>query len=235
MGAWDPRRGGWRGRGGRMDRPPGWAESFFAGRSRADKEADQDAMFRAMLVIGLFLGLVVLGLNAVFTVFGLRLGWWAAPVFVPVFLWLFACAVCNCVLRPVELDGLGWGQRFRIVGMLGVAFWLVWPLWADPVAGAWRRAHGGFGALGPRYPLGAILGASPFAMGIVVFLLLGIGMVLTPHIKQREPKYPGPPGGPEPLPSPLLVPHPPYRPSPPRQSSPPPPRVPRWPNPPRWP
>src|SRR5580692_6275778 len=88
------------------DRPPGWAESFFAGRSRADKEADQDAMFRAILVIGLFLGLVVLGLNAVFTVFGLRLGRWAAPVFVPVFLWLFACAVCNCVLRPVELDGL---------------------------------------------------------------------------------------------------------------------------------
>ncbi len=187
-------------------------------------------MLRGMLVVGAFLGLVVLGLDAVFTVFGLRFGWWAVPVFAPVFVWLFACAVCNCVLRPMELEDLRWGQRFRAAGMLAVALWLVWPLWADPVAGAWKRAHGGFGPLGPRYPLGAILGASPLAMGMVVFLLLALGMVLTPRIKRREPKYPGPPGGPEPLPSPLLAPYPPRRSSPPPRPGPP-----RWPNPPRWP
>lgn len=209
-----------------MDRPPGWAESLFAGRSRAEKEADQDAQARAMLVIALVLGLVVLALNALFAVVGLRFGWWAVPVFVPVFGWLFVCAVCNRVLRPVELDELHWGQRLRAAGMLVVVLWLVWPLWADPVAGAWRRAHGGFGPLGPRYPLGAILSASPVAMGMVVFLLLGLGMVLAPRIKGREPKYPAPPGGPEPLRSPLLAPR---QPSPPR-----PPGPPRWPNPSHW-
>jgi hypothetical protein len=212
-----------------MDRPPGWAESFFAGRSRADREADQDAQLRAMLVVCVLLGLGAFGLDAVFTVFGLRFGWWAVPVFVPVVLWLFACAVRNCVLRPVELDELRRGQRFRAAVVLGAVLWLVWPLWADPVAGAWKRAHGGFGRLGPRYPLGAILGASPVAMGIVVFLLLGLGMVLTPQIKQREPKYRGPPGGPEPLPSPLLASHSPN--SPRQPSRPPRPGPPRWPDP----
>ena len=43
-------------------------------------------------------------------------------------------------------------------------------------------------------------------MGMVVFLLLGLSMVLAPRIKRREPKYPAPPGGPEPLRSPLLAP-----------------------------
>lgn len=209
-----------------MDRPPGWAESFFVGRSQADREADQDAMLRGMLVVGAFLGLVVLGLNALFTVAGLRFGWWAVPVFVPVLGWLLVSAASNRVLRPVELDVLRWGRRFRVAGVLVVVLWLVWPLWADPVAGAWKRAHGGFGPLGPRYPLGAILGASPIAMGMVVFLLLGLAMVLAPYIKGREPKYPAPPpGGPEPLRSPLLAPRPP------RPCSPPP----RPPDPPRWP
>jgi len=223
MGSRDPRWGAGR------DRPPGWADSFLTGRSRADREADQDAMSRGMLVVGAFFGLVALGLNALFTVAGLRFGWWAVPVFVPVAGWLFASAVCNRVLRPVELDGLRWGQRLRVAGALVVVMWLVWPLWADPVAGAWRRAHGGLGPLGLRYPLGAILGASPLAMGMVVFLLLGLGMVLAPYIKGREPKYPAPPGGPEPLRSPLLAPRPPRPSSPPR---PPGPR--RWPNPSRW-
>lgn len=221
MGARGPRWGA-RGSGGRMDRPPGWVESFFVGRSRADREADQDAMLRAMLVVGAFLGLVALGLNAVFMVVGLRVGWWAVPVFVPVLGWLLVSAACNRVLRPVELDDLRRGQRLRAAGVLMVVLWLVWPLWADPVAGAWKRAHGGIGPLGPRYPLGAILGASPIAMGMVVFLLLGLGMVLAPYIKGQEPKYPAPPGGPEPLRSPLLAPRPP---TPPRSTGPP-----RWPN-----
>jgi hypothetical protein len=225
MGARDPR---W---GRRMDRPPGWAESFFAGRSHADREADQEAMLRALLVVGAFLGLIALGLNALFTFAGLRFGWWAVPVFVPVGGWLFASAVCNRLLRPLELDVLRWGQRLRAAGVLMVVLWLVWPLWANPVAGAWKRAHGGIGPLGPRYPLGAILGASPIAMGMVVFLLLGLAMVLAPHIKGREPKYPAPPpGGPEPLRSPLLARRPPRPYSPPSR----PPDPLRWPDPPRW-
>jgi hypothetical protein len=40
----------------RLDGPPGWADSLLAGRSRADKEADQDAMHRVMI-----LGLAVVG------------------------------------------------------------------------------------------------------------------------------------------------------------------------------
>jgi hypothetical protein len=110
-----------------MDRPPGWAESFFAGRSHADREADQEAMLRALLVVGAFLGLIALGLNALFTFAGLRFGWWAVPVFVPVGGWLFASAVCNRLLRPLELDVLRWGQRLRAAGVLMVVLWLVWP------------------------------------------------------------------------------------------------------------
>jgi hypothetical protein len=225
MGARDPRRGG------RMDRPPGWAESLFAGRSRAEKEAAQDAQ---MLMMGLGSSVILaaaLALNVLFTAVGLRFGWWAVPVFVPLFVWLFVSALCDRLLRPVELEDLRWGQRLRVAGALVVLLWLVWPFWADPVAGAWRRAHGGFGPLGPRYPLGAILGASPVAMGVVVFLLLGLSMVLAPRIKRREPKYPAPPGGPEPLRSPLLAPP---HPSPPRQPSSSRPGPPRWPNPSHW-
>jgi hypothetical protein len=216
MGARDPRWGGARGRGGRMDRPPGWAESLFAGRSRAEKEAAQDAQLLVMLVGGSVILAGALALNALFTAVGLRFGWWAVPVFVPLFVWLFVSALCDRLLRPVELEDLRWGQRLRVAGALVVVLWLVWPFWADPVAGAWRRAHGGLGPLGPRYPLGAILGASPVAMGVVVFLLLGLGVVLAPRIKRREPKYPAPPGGPEPLRSPLLAPRPPRPPGPPR-------------------
>jgi hypothetical protein len=242
MGARDPRWGAGRGRGGRMDRPPGWAESLFAGRSRADKEADQDAQMLAMIVGGALGLAVALALNALFTAVGLQFGWWAVPVFVPLFGWLFCCAACNRVLRPVELDGLRWRERLCGAGALAVVLWLVWPLWAGPVAGAWKRGHGGFldGGIagpGPRYPLGAILAASPVAMGLVTFLVLALGMVLAPRINRREPIYPAPPGGPEPLRSPLLAPRPPSprRPSPPRQPSPSPqPSVPRWPNPSGW-
>jgi hypothetical protein len=212
-----------------MDRPPGWAESLFAGRSRAEKEAAQDAQLLVMLVGGSVILAGALALNALFTAVGLRFGWWAVPVFVPVFVWLFVSALCDRLLRPVELELLRWGQRLCVAGALAVVLWVVWPLWADPVAEVWRRAHGGIGPLGPRYPLGAILGASPIAMGMVVFLLLGLVMILAPHINRREPKYPVPPGGPEPLRSPLLAPHPP-RPSSPQR----PPGPPRWPNPSRW-
>jgi hypothetical protein len=218
-----------------MDRPPGWAESLFAGRSRAEKEADQDAQMLVMIVGGAVILAVALTLNALFTAVGLQFGWWTAPVFVPLFGWLFCCAACNGVLRPVELDELRWRDRLYAAGALAVVLWLVWPLWAGPVAEAWKRGHGGFlnsgiAGPGPRYPLGAILGASPVAMGMVTFLVLALAMVLAPRINRREPKNPAPPGGPEPLRSPLLAPR---QPSPPRQPGQ--PSAPRWPNPPRWP
>jgi hypothetical protein len=61
----DPRRqlrtGGDR---GRMDGPPGWADSLFVGRSRADKEADQDAMLRVLLVLGGVAAVLLVGLHA---------------------------------------------------------------------------------------------------------------------------------------------------------------------------
>jgi len=92
-----------------------------------------------------------------------------------------------------------------------------------PTAKAWKAAHGGITvAFGPRYPLSAVLGSSPIAMGLVAFLLLAIGMLLAPRIRSREPRYTQPPGGPEPLRSPLAT--------PPR------PQHPRWPpDHPRWP
>jgi hypothetical protein len=210
-----------RGSGRGAGRPPGYTDWLFAGRSRADKEADQDARIRAMLVMGVVVGLVVLAFNALFTAVGLRFGWWSAPVFGPLFFWLLVSAACDRVLRPVELDELRWGQRLRWAGALAVTLWVVWLWWAGPAARAWKAAHGGFGPLGPRYPLGAVLDASPVAMGLVVFLLLAVGMVLAPRIRRREPRYMPPPAGPEPLPAPSL----PHRPS----------ASPRWPDPRRWP
>jgi hypothetical protein len=179
----------------------------FAGRSRADKEADQDAMLKVMIVFGGALVLLLVGLHALFTAVGLRFGWWSAPVFAPLFLWLLSSATCNRVLRPVELDDLRWRQRLYGAGMLLVVLWVAWPLWAGPAARAWKAAHGGFSGAGsgvPRYPLGAVLGASPVAMGLLAFLLLALGMLLAPHVRPREPKHTPPPGGPEPLRAPLL-------------------------------
>jgi len=218
----DPRRqlrtGGDR---GRSDRPPGWADSLFAGRSRSDKEAEQDAMMKVMIVFGGALLLLLLALNAVFTAVGLQFGWWSAPVFAPLFIWLLACPACNRVLRPVELDGLRWRQRLCGAGVIVVVLWVCWPLWAGPAARAWRAAHGGAGPSGLSYPVGVILAASPVAMGMVAFLLLALGMVLAPRIRPREPEHTRPPGGPEPLRSPLATP---------RRAD-----RPRWPDHTRWP
>jgi hypothetical protein len=204
----DPRGGaGRQGQRGRSDRPPGWADSLLAGRSRADKEAEQDTQMRVMLLVGAVVGVVIVVLHALFTAVGLQFGWWSAPVFAALFLWLLTCAACNRVLRPVELDGLHWRQRLYGAGMLAVTLWVVWPLWAGPAARAWKAAHGGFGGVGsgvPSYPLGAVLGASPVAMGMVTFLLLALGMVIAPRIRRREPRHPVPPAGPEPLRAPLV-------------------------------
>jgi hypothetical protein len=190
-----------------MDRPPGWADTLMAGRSRADKEADQDARMKALLLVGSAVALVILALHAVFSAVCLRFGWWSAPVFVPVFAWALLSAATNRVLRPVELDGWRWPARLKGAGLLAVLLWFCWGLWAGPVARAWKTAHGGFNGIasdGPRYPLHAILAASPIAMGLVAFLLLALGMVLAPNVRSREREPPRPPGGPEPLRAPLV-------------------------------
>jgi hypothetical protein len=178
-------------------------------------------MLKVMIVFGGALLLLLLALNAVFTAVGLQFGWWSAPAFAPLFLWLLGCPACNRVLRPVELDGLRWRQRLYGAGAILVMLWVCWPLWAGPAAAGWRAAHGGVSALGLRYPLGAILGASPIAMGVVAFLLLALGMVLAPRIRPREPRRTSPPGDPEPLRPALLAERPTDRP--------------RWPDHPRWP
>ena len=203
----NPGRGRSRGNGDWLDRPPGWADTLLAGRSRADKEADQDARLKALLLIGSAGALVILALHAIFSIVGLRLGWWSAPVFVPVFAWALCSAAMNRVLRPVELDRWRWPARLKATGLLAVVLRVCWGLWAGPVAKAWKTAHGGFNSIaggGPRYPLDAILAASPIVMGLVAFLLLALGMVLAPNVRSREREPPRPPGGPEPLRAPLV-------------------------------
>jgi len=76
-----------------MDRPPGWMDSLFVGRSHADKEADQDAMLQVLLVLGGLAVLALVALHALFATFGLQLGWWSVPVFAPLLFWSFACAL----------------------------------------------------------------------------------------------------------------------------------------------
>jgi hypothetical protein len=190
-----------------MDRPPGWADSLLAGRSRADKQAEQDARMKALLVVGAAVALLVLVLHTVFSLVGLRLGWWSVPVFAPVFVWGLCSAAMNRVLRPVELDAWRWPARLKGAGLLALLLWVAWGVWAGPVARAWKTAHGGFNSVaggGPRYPLHAVLAASPVMMGLVAFLLLALGMVLAPNVRSREREPPRPPGGPEQLRAPLV-------------------------------
>jgi hypothetical protein len=190
-----------------MDGPPRWAETLLAGRSRADKEADQDARLKALLLVGALVVFLILGLRAVFSLAGLQLGWWSAPVFVPAFAWALFSAAMNRVLRPVELDGWRWPARLKVAGLLAFLLWVCWGWWAGPVARVWKTAHGGFNGIaadGPRYPLHAILAASPVMMGLVAFLLLALGMVLAPNVRSREREPPRPPGDPEPLRAPLV-------------------------------
>ena len=210
--AGDPRKSVRIGSGGRgrMDGPPSWVEGFVAGRSRAEREADQDMMVRGMVLLGAVIGLVLLGLSAVFEMVGLQFGMWAFPAFVPLLVWAFGCAVSGRVWRPVELDLLRWPERLKTAGVLLVVVWLVWPLWAGPTVRAWRADHGGFASMKltgtPSFPLQAALGASPIALGLVAFILLAVGMVLAPNRgrrERREPDWPGPPGDPEPLRAPL--------------------------------
>lgn len=203
----DPGRGRSRGYDGRLDRPPGWADTLLAGRSRADKEADQGARMTALLVIGSVAALLIVALHAMFSAVGLEFGWWSAPVFGPLFAWALFSAAMNRVLRPVELDGWRWPARLKGAGLLAFLLWVCRGWWAGPAARAWKTAHGGFNSTtgkGPRYPLHAILGASPVVMGLLAFLLLALGMVLAPNVRGREREQPRPPGDPEPLRAPLV-------------------------------
>jgi hypothetical protein len=173
-------------------------------------------MVRAIVLIGGVVGLLLFGLNTVFAAVGLQFGLWSVPALVPVCAWLFACAVMRRTWRPVEFDVLGWSQRFGMGGVLLVVLWLVWPLWAGPTAKAWRAAHGGFASVKltgtPSFPLHIALGSSPIAMGLIAFLLLGLGMVLAPNVQRDKRRgWPGPPADPEPLRAPLASPQPPNR------------------------
>ncbi|MHB8492099.1 MAG: hypothetical protein ACYDA6_07810 [Solirubrobacteraceae bacterium] len=184
-----------------MERPPGMIDSLFAGRSRAEKEADADAMQNALLLFFCLAAGVIFALSTIFAAVGLQLGWWSVPVFVPPFIWGLISTAMGGPVRPAELDRLRIWQRLAGAPLLAVLLWAAWPLWAGPAARAWR-AHRGFGSLakgGLHYPLSAILEASPLAMGLVAFLLLALVMVAAPRIGKREPERPAPPGDPEPL------------------------------------
>ncbi len=203
----------WKGRGGGsrrgLDRPPGWTDSLLAGRSRADKEADQDAQQKAMLLAGVVIVLLVLLLRWTFGAVGLALGWWSAPAFAPVIVWSLVSVFADRLLRPVEIEQLGWPKRLKLGALLLVSLWALWGVWAGPAARAWKAAHGGFLSAarggGASYPLHAVLAASPVALGIVAFLLLAVAMVLFPRPVRRGGRVPPtPPGGPEPLRPPLM-------------------------------
>lgn len=92
-------------------------------------------------------------------------------------------------IRPLAFCELHGKHRLARVGLVLLVLWAVWPLWADPAAATWQRAQGMFGYffVAPRYPLGTIVSASPFAMGLVAGLLLVFGMLAVPDFEKHEP------------------------------------------------
>ena len=143
----DPGRGRSRGYGGRLDRPPGWADSLMAGRSRADKEADQDARLKALLLIG-----SAAALRDPRVARDLHGGWFAVGVVVgagvrPGVRVGAVSAAMNRVLRPVELDGWRWpaaveGRRAARVPAVGLLGLVGWPGRAGVEGGArWLSRH----------------------------------------------------------------------------------------------
>jgi hypothetical protein len=200
-----------------MDGPPSWVEGMVAGRSRADREADQDMMIRGIAILAIFLFPALLGAKGLFALVGLQFDWWAVPVFAPLFVWVLVCMCTRHVWRPLELDVLRWRQRLKATVVLLVVVWLVWPLWAGPTAKAWHDAHAGFANFLhtglTSFPLHVAWEASPLAMGLVAVLWVGIGMVIAPNLKRRERQsWPGPPADPEPLRTMLVAPPPPNHP-----------------------
>ena len=190
-------------RRGSARRDPSVFDGLLGGQSRADKEAAADAFHKLLLFGALAVIAGVAGVRWLFLAVGLRFGWWSAPAFAPLLLWLLASGAMRHAVRPLKLTTLRLGARLILTPLIAVAVWLVWPLWADPVARAWHRAHGGWRPLahgGLHYPLSTVLAAAPVALGIVAFLLLALAMTATPSGRAQHDEAEAPP--PEDLPAP---------------------------------
>lgn len=193
----------------RRQGPPGVLDKALAGRSRADREAHEDTMRRIFIFGALIAGVTLFAIHELFKLLGLKLGLWALIVLAGPFLWLCCSAAVLRPLRPASLAGLRGRQRLtRGVAVLTFVL-LVWPLWADPVAKAWTKYHGGFHygiLLAPHVPLGAILTASPFFFGVIECALVVLAMIATPcHKPPEDDDLPEPPDDPLPLRSSLLA------------------------------
>lgn len=208
----------WRSRPkGRSDGPPNWTESLFAGRSHADREADQNLMLIvAILVLFPLVGLFA-GTHALFEALGMQVGFWALPVCAPAVVWLVACGFARRTLRPPAITEISPIARATIVLVLAGVFRLVWPWWADPTARAWHAAHAGLAHLqvdgAPSYPIGIILNSSPLVLGLLISMTFAATVLLAPTFeillrrrRRREREWPGPPADPEPLRASLLSP-----------------------------
>lgn len=207
----------WRSRpNGRFDGPPSWTESLFAGRSHADREADQDLMLKlAIFIVCPLFGLLA-GIGALFKALGMQIGFWAVPVCIPAVAWLVACGFARRTLRPVEIDEMSLFMRTTIALALAGMFRLVWPWWADPTARAWHAAHAGLAHLqvngAPSYPVRIILESSPLVLGLLISITFVATVLLTPSFarlsrrlrRRRDRRWPGPPADPEPLRASLL-------------------------------
>jgi|GEM_PF-1850510 len=174
---------------GNVRRQPSVLDGLLGGRSRADKEADADAFRNVLVFAALALIASAAGLRWLFLAVGLRFDWWAALPFVPLLLWLLVCGGARQVIRPRGLAELRCWKRVIAAALIAGAVWLLWPLWADPVAQAWQHAHGGWRSLehgGLRYPLAAVLDAAPAWLGVVAFVLLALGMTAPPRTRARR-------------------------------------------------
>lgn len=126
--------------------------------------------------------LMLVALAVIFTIFGLRTGLWALPVFIPCYGWMACCAVAKRTIRPGLFAKLHAWRLVAIVPSLAI-FVVAWPSWASAAHAAWARAHGGIHLLSTgsiRFPFATVIGADPALFVLLCVSLVLLGMIAMP-------------------------------------------------------
>src|ERR1700739_4341684 len=111
---------------------PGWLDRLLAGRSRADREVEDDARGRVLMFLACIAVAGLLAVTDVFKALDLQSGLWALPAFAAPAGWAFCSLVAGHAVRPTWLAGLRGRKRLAAVAAALGLLRLIWPLWATP-------------------------------------------------------------------------------------------------------